>query len=96
MSCIRHLGIGLLASGFIGGCENTPTVTRTGDVKDIVIGDKLSAAEVSVSRNQWSRRTTSLLKKLSSHRASHASVDSSVRCVGSAPGVARALRIARN
>ncbi len=48
MSSIRYLGIGLLMFVFMGGCESTPTVTRTGDVKDIIIGDKLSAAEVSV------------------------------------------------
>jgi hypothetical protein len=48
MSTIRHLGIGLLTLVFMGGCENMPTVTRTGDVKDIIIGDNLSAAEVSV------------------------------------------------
>ena len=48
MSSIRFLGIGLLSLVFMGGCESTPTVTRTGDVKDIVIGDKLSATEVSV------------------------------------------------
>ena len=48
MNSIRYLGIGLLTLVFMGGCESTPTVTRTGDVKDIVIGDKLSAAEVSV------------------------------------------------
>ena len=48
MSSIRYLGIGLIALVFMGGCESTPTVTRTGDVKDILIGDNLSAAEVSV------------------------------------------------
>lgn len=48
MSSIRYLGIGLLAFVFMGGCESTPTVTRTGDVKDIVIGDKLFAVEVLV------------------------------------------------
>jgi plastocyanin len=48
MSSFRYLGMGLAALVFLGGCESTPTVTRTGDVKDIVIGDKLSAAEVSV------------------------------------------------
>ena len=47
-TAIRYLGIGLLMFVFMGGCESTPTVTRTGDVKDIIIGDKLSAAEVSV------------------------------------------------
>jgi plastocyanin len=48
MRSIRYFGIGLLAFVFMGGCESTPTVTRTGDVKDIVIGEKLSAAEVAV------------------------------------------------
>ena len=48
MSSIRYLGIGLAALVFLGGCGSTPTVTRTGDVKDIIIGDNLSAAEVSV------------------------------------------------
>jgi hypothetical protein len=48
MSSFRYLGMGLAALVFLGGCESTPTVTRTGDVKDIVIGDKLSATEVSV------------------------------------------------
>ena len=48
MSAFRYLGIGLAALVFLGGCESTPTVTRTGDVKDIVIGDNLSAADVSV------------------------------------------------
>jgi len=48
MSSFRYLGIGLAALVFLGGCESTPTVTRTGDVKDIIIGDTLSAAEVSV------------------------------------------------
>jgi len=31
------------------GCESLPTVTRTGDVKDIIIGEKLSSAELLVS-----------------------------------------------
>src|SRR5580765_6441861 len=48
MSSIQYLRIGLLALVVMGGCESTPTVTRTGDVKDIVIGDKLFAAQVSV------------------------------------------------
>lgn len=48
MTSIRFLGIGLAALMFMGGCESTPTVTRTGDVKDIIIGDSLSATEVSV------------------------------------------------
>jgi plastocyanin len=48
MISIRYLGISLVALLFLGGCESTPAVTRTGDVKDIIIGDNLSAAEVSV------------------------------------------------
>lgn len=31
------------------GCESLPTVTRTGQVKDIIIGEKLSSAELVVS-----------------------------------------------
>lgn len=46
--CYSILGIGLAALVFLGGCESTPTVTRTGDVKDIIIGDNLSAAGVSI------------------------------------------------
>ena len=48
MSSIRYCGIGVLTLMFMGGCESTPTVTRTGDVKEIIIGNTLSAAEVSV------------------------------------------------
>ena len=46
MSSIRLIGIGLAALVFMGGCETTPTVTRSGDVKDIIIGDNLSSGEV--------------------------------------------------
>ena len=49
MSSIRYLGFGLVALVFLGGCESTPTVTRSGDVKDIIIGDNLSSREVVVS-----------------------------------------------
>jgi hypothetical protein len=45
MNSIRYLGVGLL---FLLGCQATPTVTRTGDVKDIIIGDDLAAAETFV------------------------------------------------
>ena len=31
------------------GCHSMPAVTRTGEVKDIIIGDKLSAGELAVS-----------------------------------------------
>ena len=46
MSSIRFIGIGLAALVFMGGCESTPTVTRSGDVKDIIIGDNLSSGEL--------------------------------------------------
>jgi len=46
MTSIRVLGIGIAALLFMGGCESTPTVTRSGDVKDIIIGDNLSSGEV--------------------------------------------------
>jgi plastocyanin len=46
MKPIRYLGVALL---FVLGCQGTPTVTRTGDVKDIIIGDNLSSGEVVVS-----------------------------------------------
>jgi hypothetical protein len=49
MSSIRLLGISLVALVFLAGCESTPTVTRSGDVKDIIIGDNLSSGEVVVS-----------------------------------------------
>ncbi len=46
MKPIRYLGLALLL--FVWGCESTPTVTRSGDVKDIIIGDNLSVAELMV------------------------------------------------
>jgi len=50
MSSIRMFGMNLLASVFLAGCESMPpTVTRSGDVKDIIIGDTLSPGEVLVS-----------------------------------------------
>lgn len=45
MKPIRYLGVGLL---FVLGCQGMPTVTRTGDVKDVTIGDKLSSGEITV------------------------------------------------
>jgi len=33
----------------MGGCQSTPTVTRSGEVKDIIIGDNLSSEEIVVS-----------------------------------------------
>jgi plastocyanin len=49
MISVRYLGISLVALAFLAGCESTPTVTRSGDVKDIIIGDNLSSGEVVVS-----------------------------------------------
>ena len=46
MNPIRYLGVALL---FVLGCQAVPTVTRTGDVKDIIIGDNLSSGEIVVS-----------------------------------------------
>ena len=45
MNPILYLGVALV---FVLGCQGTPTVTRTGDVKDIIIGDDLSSREVAV------------------------------------------------
>ena len=61
MSSIRYLGISLVALVFLAGCESTPTVTRTGDVKDIIIGDNLSSAEIVVSAGdevRWVNKRT--------------------------------------
>jgi len=46
MNPIRYLGVALL---FAVGCQSTPTVTRSGDLKDIIIGDNLTASDISVS-----------------------------------------------
>jgi plastocyanin len=46
MNPIRYLGVALL---FVLGCQAMPTVTRTGDVKDIIIGDNHSLGEMVVS-----------------------------------------------
>ena len=45
MNPIRYLGVGLL---FVLGCQGMPTVTRSGDVKDIIIGDNLTLTETAV------------------------------------------------
>jgi plastocyanin len=58
MSSIRYLGIALL---FMLGCQGTPTVTRTGDVKDIIIGDDLSSREIAVNTGdevRWINKRT--------------------------------------
>ena len=46
MNPIRYLGVALL---LVMGCQGTPTVTRTGDVKDILIGDNLASGDIVVS-----------------------------------------------
>ena len=46
MNLIRYLGVALV---FVLGCQGTPTVTRTGDVKDIIIGDNISSSDIAVS-----------------------------------------------
>ncbi len=58
MNPIRYLGIALI---FVLGCQGSPTVTRTGDVKDIIIGDDLSSREVSVNTGdevRWINKRT--------------------------------------
>ena len=46
MNPIRYIGVALL---LVLGCQGTPTVTRTGDVKDILIGDNLASGDIAVS-----------------------------------------------
>ena len=46
MKPIQYLGVALL---LLTGCQGTPTVTRSGDVKDIIVGDNLTSGEVAVS-----------------------------------------------
>ena len=58
MHSIRYFGIGLV---FLLGCQATPTVTRTGDVKDIIIGDDLATTETSVNAGdevRWVNKRT--------------------------------------
>jgi plastocyanin len=58
MNPIPYLGIALL---LVLGCQGTPTVTRTGDVKDIIIGDDLSSKEIAVNTGdevRWINKRT--------------------------------------
>lgn len=58
MNPIRYLGVALV---FLLGCQSTPTVTRTGDVKDIIIGDDLSSKEIAVNTGdevRWINKRT--------------------------------------
>lgn len=45
MNPIRYLGAALL---LVMGCQGMPTVTRTGDVKDVIIGDNLASGDIVV------------------------------------------------
>jgi len=47
MKPIQYLGVALVFS--VLGCQGTPTVTRSGDVKDIIIGDNQTFGEMAVS-----------------------------------------------
>ena len=61
MISIQYLGISLVALVFLGGCESTPTVTRSGDVKDIIIGDTLASGEITVNTGdevRWVNKRT--------------------------------------
>ena len=58
MNPIRYLGVALV---FVLGCQALPTVTRTGDVKDIIIGDDLSSREIAVNTGdevRWINKRT--------------------------------------
>ena len=45
MNPIRYLSIAVV---LVLGCQGMPTVTRTGDVKDVIIGDSLASGEITV------------------------------------------------
>ena len=58
MNPIPYLRVALL---LVLGCQSTPTVTRTGDVKDIIIGDDLSSREIAVNTGdevRWINKRT--------------------------------------
>jgi len=58
MNPIPYLGVALL---LVLGCQGMPTVTRTGDVKDIIIGDDLSSREIAVNTGdevRWINKRT--------------------------------------
>jgi plastocyanin len=58
MNLIRYLGVALL---FVLGCQGMPMVTRTGDVKDVIIGDNLTAGETAVNAGdevRWINKRT--------------------------------------
>ena len=45
MNPIRYLSLAVV---LVLGCQGMPTVTRTGDVKDVIIGDSLASGEITV------------------------------------------------
>ena len=58
MNPIRYLGVALV---FVLGCQGMPTVTRTGDIKDIIIGDDLSSREIAINTGdevRWINKRT--------------------------------------
>jgi plastocyanin len=58
MNQIRYLGVALL---FVLGCQGMPTVTRSGDVKDIIIGNNLTLSETAVNTGdevRWINKRT--------------------------------------
>jgi plastocyanin len=58
MNPIRYFGVVLF---FVLGCQTVPSVTRTGDVKDIIIGDDLSSREIAVNTGdevRWINKRT--------------------------------------
>ncbi|MEO8340552.1 MAG: hypothetical protein ABI604_12690 [Nitrospirota bacterium] len=58
MNLTRYLGIALL---FMLGCQGMPTMTRSGDVKDIIIGDDLTLGETGVNAGdevRWINKRT--------------------------------------
>ncbi len=62
MKSIRYLGVAMV---FVSGCQGTPTMTRTGDVKDIIIGDNLASGEIAVSQGdevRWINKRTAPVK----------------------------------
>lgn len=48
MKCSRVMVVAATLSVFVMGCSSLPTMTRTGAVKNIVIGDQLDPTEVMV------------------------------------------------
>jgi plastocyanin len=62
MNPIRYLGVALV---FVLGCQGMPTVTRTGDIKDIIIGDDLSSREIAINTGdevRWINKRTAPLR----------------------------------